>query len=532
MGETEKSDEAVKMLPVHNISKLISTKTDKEFETNYKLIPYEEKETSEGITSSGKGVFNQILLTTSVLLTAAACGMPIGYSSVILPQLYNTSDPLTMDPEMGSWIASIHSAATPLGSFASGTIMDRWGRRPALIFAIMPLFTGWILIATASSHTIILCGRIVAGVAVGLIAAPAQILIAESSEPHLRGMLIGAPFVSYSLGILLVYCLGAVFHWRHVAWSGTALPMISLMALFLAYESPVWLARNGFLSKAEKALNWLRGGELYAKIELNTLLNRIEKEKALEETADKNADSFFQLMKQPSVIKPMIIINGYHILLVLSGTYLVVFYAVDIVSEFGGEGIDTMHAAVFTAIVRLIFTILYCYLLHVVNRRTMIMMCGIGSGLCSLTLSVYMYARVGQPKSTIDVYVAGICILGYIASNTGFMAMPGVMIGELLPAKIRGKYAGYIFSIFNLTLFGVTKIFPLVQYTIKTRGLFLIFSMASFGICILLHLLLPETKGKSLNEIEDYFGGNNWLWSRRHRSDVELSKSKKSRNYA
>lgn len=53
--------------------------------------------------------------------------------------------------------------------------MDRWGRRPALLFAILPLFSGWILIATASSHTLILCGRIVAGVAVGLIAAPAQV---------------------------------------------------------------------------------------------------------------------------------------------------------------------------------------------------------------------------------------------------------------------------------------------------------------------------------------------------------------------
>lgn len=350
-----------------------------------------------------------------------------------------------------------------------------------------------------------------------------QILIAESSEPHLRGMLIGAPFVSYSLGILLVYSLGAVFHWRHVAWGGTALPMISFVALLLAYESPIWLARNGYLAKAEKSLNWLRGGEMYAKKELQQLVGRIQNEKAIESTTTKR-ETIIDVLRQRSVLKPMIIINSFHILLVLSGTYLVVFYAVDIVSEFGGQEIDTMHAAVLTAIIRLIFTVLYCYLLHVVKRRTMVMICGIGSGVSALVLSIFMYSRLGYVKGPIDTYVAGVCILVYIGSNTGFMAMPGVMIGELLPAKIRGKYAGYIFSIFNLVLFSVTKLFPIVQYTIKTRGLFLMFSMASFGICFLFYFLLPETKGKSLNEIEDYFCGKNWLWSERRRDDIELKK--------
>lgn len=340
----------------------------------------------------------------------------------------------------------------------------------------------------------------------------------------MRGMLIGAPFVSYSLGILLVYSLGAIFHWRHVAWGGTALPMISFVALLLAYESPVWLARNGFLAKAEKSLNWLRGGDIYAKKELQQLIGRIQNEKAMESTLTSKRETIIDVLRHRSVLKPMIIINAFHILLVLSGTYLVVFYAVDIVSEFGGEEIDTMHAAVFTAIIRLIFTILYCYLLHVMKRRTMVMFCGIGSGISALVLSIFMYVRTGYAKGPIDTYVAGICILVYIGSNTGFMAMPGVMIGELLPAKIRGKYAGYIFTFFNLVLFSVTKIFPIVQYSIKTRGLFLMFSVASFGICLLFYFLLPETKGKSLGEIEDYFGGKNWLWSKRRRDDIEMKK--------
>lgn len=71
--------------------------------------------------------------------------------------------------------ASIHSAATPIGSFVSGPLMDYYGRRPAIMLAIFPLLIGWSILGTASSHFAILAGRIVAGISTGLIGAPAQV---------------------------------------------------------------------------------------------------------------------------------------------------------------------------------------------------------------------------------------------------------------------------------------------------------------------------------------------------------------------
>lgn len=116
------------------------------------------------------------MVTGAVLILTAACGMPIGYSAVLLPQLSNTTDPLMMGVEMASWVASIHSAATPIGSFTSGPTMDRCGRRTALLISIIPLVGGWTCIALASSHVWLLVGRILAGIAVGLISAPVQVI--------------------------------------------------------------------------------------------------------------------------------------------------------------------------------------------------------------------------------------------------------------------------------------------------------------------------------------------------------------------
>uniref|UniRef100_A0A182UQN7 Major facilitator superfamily (MFS) profile domain-containing protein n=1 Tax=Anopheles merus TaxID=30066 RepID=A0A182UQN7_ANOME len=472
--------------------------------------------------STTKGVFHQLLLTSAVLLLAAGCGMPIGYSAVLLPQLYDSNETLAIDIEMGSWIASVHSLATPIGSFASGPIMDRWGRRPAILLAIVPLFGGWVLLATASSHFLLLLGRVVAGISVGLTAAPAQILLAEIAEPRLRGLLIGAPFVSYSLGILLVYALGSQFHWREVAWGGTVLPLLSFVALFFAPESPVWLARNNQPDRAAKALTWLRGCPVQAKQELHKLTERFEQE---QQQHNRRPQNFWRSLGELAIVKPLIIINAFHVLQILSGTYLVVFYAVDIISDMGGSDINSIQAAVLTAIVRLAFTFLYCFLLLMMPRRLMVTLSGLGSGLSCVAIAAFMYIRAGEPKTPLDTYVAATLILIYIGANTGFMTMPGIMIGELLPAKIRGQIAGYLFTIFNLLLFGVAKGFPYAKAALKTQGLFLMFGIASFAASLLLFLLLPETKGRSLHDIEDYFRQRNWLWMNRKRAPEEEQQS-------
>ncbi|XP_035794840.1 facilitated trehalose transporter Tret1-2 homolog [Anopheles albimanus] len=498
-------------------------KRENEVKVNGEAQEPANRDLSEAVSSSTMGgVFHQLLLTSAVLLLAAACGMPIGYSAVLLPQLYDTNESLAIDIEMGSWIASVHSLATPIGSFASGPIMDRWGRRPALLLAIIPLFTGWVLLATASSHFLLLLGRMVAGVSVGLIAAPAQVLLAEIAEPRLRGLLIGAPFVAYSLGILLVYALGSQLHWRAVAWGGTVLPALSFVALYFAPESPTWLARNSQQDRASKALTWLRGCPIAAKKELHKLTERFEQEQE-QERLDGSPQSFWHSLKEIALIKPLVIINGFHVLQILSGTYLVVFYAVDLISDLGGSDINTIQAAVLTAIVRLAFTFLYCFLLLLMPRRSMVCISGLISGASCIAIAIFMYVRSGEAAAPYDTYIAAVLILIYIGSNTGFLTMPGIMIGELLPAKIRGQIAGYLFTVFNLLLFGVAKGFPHAKAVLKTQGLFVMFGVASFGASLLMYLLLPETKGRTLHDIEDYFGQRNWLWMTRQRKETTSS---------
>ncbi|KAF2901969.1 hypothetical protein ILUMI_04218 [Ignelater luminosus] len=100
--------------------------------------------------------------------------MPIGYSAVLLPQLKSINGSLQINEEMGSWIVSIHSAATPFGAFLSGTLIDFLGRKLTLQISCIPLICGWVFVGLAKNHAFLLVGRALAGMAVGLMAAPGQ----------------------------------------------------------------------------------------------------------------------------------------------------------------------------------------------------------------------------------------------------------------------------------------------------------------------------------------------------------------------
>ncbi|KAJ0176701.1 hypothetical protein K1T71_007880 [Dendrolimus kikuchii] len=465
------------------------------------LPPYVKGETY----SSVKGVFNQCLITCAVLILAAGAGHPIGFSAVALPQLRAENSSMRIDEAMGSWIASIHSAATPWGSMVSGPVMEAIGRRRTLQACTLPLIIGWVIIGTATNHALLLLGRIICGFAVGIMSAPSQVYLGEISEPRLRGMLIGTPFVAYSLGVLYVYALGGALPWRSVAYLSTVLPALAFLALCLSPESPTWLARRGRFHDAMAAMSLLRGDPDTAQRELHELISAREKEKARGEETIR----FFATVMRAPVLKPLLLINAFNILQILSGSYVVIFYAVDIVKDAGGS-LNPAMAANASALVRLVITVIACILLLRITRRALVLVSGIGGAICTLSLAFLL--STGKSEG----YTPPALILSYVAFNTlGFFLLPGLMIGELLPTKVRGLCGGYIFCLFNVVLFGFTKLYPDMKNQIGIAGVFGIFGASGALATVILFLLLPETKGKSLLQIEQYYQKPNILWQSR-----------------
>ncbi|XP_012522582.1 facilitated trehalose transporter Tret1-2 homolog [Monomorium pharaonis] len=488
-----------------------------------------KKEETVQNSSNSKGVLAQFLVTGAVLLVATGGGMPIGYSAVMLPQLSEENSTLHIDRETGSWIAAVHSLATPVGSLLSGPLLDAIGRRGCLQMSVIPLCIGWLIIGLSRTVTPILVGRVICGVSVGFMAVPAQVLVGETAYPALRGFLVVGSFASYCAGILLVYALGASFNWDVVAFYAIILPVAAFVALCLIPESPAWLIKRKKIEEAKKALLWLRGGDIEQMLKEVELLETNIKvdlaKKTVNTTFMKKISSAMSTIRDPGVLKPLIIINVFNAFQLASGTYIVIFYAVDMIKDIGDSNVDNYLAAVVTAAIRFIFSILSCVLLLKMGRRPLGIVSALGTCLASLILAGYLIVR--KEGSSLDVYVLTVCLLFYVGANTlGLLTLPGLMAGELMPLRARGIGGGFIFFAFNLFLFFLIKCFPWVNSIVGTTGVFIIFGIASLLEAIFIYLALPETKNCSLQEIEEYFQQSNFLWINRtqaKRKDTRLS---------
>ncbi|KAL2743603.1 facilitated trehalose transporter Tret1-2 [Vespula maculifrons] len=500
-------------------------------------------------TSNRKAVFAQCLVAGAVLLLAAGAGMPIGYSAVLLPQLSvenatvytaiiyhrrlaspsSVRGPLGIgDPQpriipfVGSPDAtpSVHSLATPIGSLLSGPFLDTLGRRGCLQLSAVPLCLGWIVMGFAKNIPALLVGRIVSGFAVGFMGVPSQVLVGETADPELRGILVASAFAAYSFGILLIYAFGASFEWNVVAFCGTVLPIVAFISFSFVPESPAWLVREGKIEKARRALLWLRGGDVE---QMNTEIAILEArakldigQKSLATSFGRRVSSTWSTIVSPNVLKPLSIINIFNALQLSSGTYVIVFYAVDLVRDVGGKNVDSYLAAIITALTRFLFCLLACVLLLKIGRRSLAIFSAIGTSLASLVLVAYTLIR--KEESDVDAYVLGICLFAYVGANTvGLFTLPGLMIGELLPQNARGIAGGFNFFIFNFLLFLATKSFPTINNAVGITGAFAIFGTSALLEAAFVYVALPETKNRTLEEIEDYFQQSNLLWITRSR---------------
>lgn len=323
---------------------------------------------------------------------------------------------------------------------------------------------------------------------------------------------MGLPFLSYNAAVLMVYSLGTIFDWRIIAWGCLIFPAAGLIAMQFVPESPVWLIQKGHLKQALTSLQWLRGDPRLAKSEYQDLLWRDE----LSRQNCQLNQSLWKICMQTSVLKPMVITYIYRICSVCSGALLSIYYIMDILKAMGIDQFgDLGKIAVYAAIVRLIFCVLECFLLYLISRRFFIISTSIGSGISSISLAIFLYFRYDKPHASLDLYVEAICLFVYFACASSFFLMIGVITGELLPARLRGRFGGYNSAAFNIFMFGVSKAFLDLMELVKVYGIFFIFGVASFGAAIEMYLGLPETKGQTLGQIEDYFQNEKWLWMNR-----------------
>lgn len=465
-----------------------------------------ERTKSEAKHNRGSAV-RQVVAAFIANLGTINTGLVFGFSAVAIPQLKSPDSPITVDNDQASWIASLSSVTTPLGCILSGYLMDYLGRKKTLILTEIPLIFGWLLITSSQDIGMIYSGRLLVGLGSGMVGAPARVYTCEVTQPHLRGMLSALASVGVSLGVLIEYSLGSLVTWSTLAGISAMIPMIALLLILTMPETPNWLLSRGKTEDARSALHRIRGDTYDVDKELDGMMCFAAKNNVVRL---KGAKKTFGALLKASTLKPFGILFTYFLIYQFSGVNPVTFYAVEVFEESGAD-MNKNIATVILGVVRLISTIIACIALRRCGRRPLTMISGIGCGVTMLGLGSYMYVMeswVAAGTTPTLTWLPVLFIFVFtIACTLGYLVVPWVMIGEVYPTQVRGIAGGLTTCSAHFFVFIVVKTFPYLKQLMSKHGTFWMYGCISLLGTIFFYACLPETKGRSLQEIEDYFSG-------------------------
>lgn len=252
---------------------------------------------------------------------------------------------------------------------------------------------------------------------------------------------------------------------------------------------------------ALRKINGVRNGESTRDEHLE-ILSRCQRRK---EEEGKAAEESKSVAWNRENLKPFIVMIGYFFFQQFSGTFVVIYYAVDFTLE-AGVRIDGYLAAIFIGITRLFGTLCVSYISRKYGRRIPSIASGIGMTIFMGILSIYLWASNCGYAINDRGIIPVISILMYIFTSTmGFLVLPFAMIGEIYPARFRDVFSGLTTCLAYVFSFVMLKVYPDMLKLFDKHGVFLFYALFSLIGTIFVALFLPETKGRTLQEIEDLF---------------------------
>lgn len=449
----------------------------------------------------------QVIAALIVNMAALSSGLSLGFSAIVLPQLKanmtenpDIYQPFQLNMESGSWVASIFGIGAIFGGFATAYLGSKFGRRQALVMMAVPDIIGWILIASSQNLPMMLIGRFLSGFCAAGYSPSIQIYIAEIAQPQHRGWLAGITPPCLAFGALISYAMGAMVSWHYVAIFGAFIPLAMLPGLFFLHDSPYWYLQNANEKKALQVMENFRSKSSNCLGELLAISD------SLQTTADEFTlkESLANLTRR-QYRRPFLILNFLFILMTFSGNFAITFYAVDIFRNV--SQINEYLSAVIIGIIKFAGALLYIPAIKYVSRRILICGSAFVMGISMAIMGLAMYSHeTGLLHMDNFTWLPLLCVTIYmIADPVGLGSVPFLYIGEFFPTEMRSLLSGVTVGLANLELFIVVKTFPNLTQTMGDSGTFWLYAGSCFVTILFTLVWIPETKGRSLQDIEEYF---------------------------
>ncbi|KAM8943768.1 solute carrier family 2, facilitated glucose transporter member 6 isoform 2-T2 [Lycaon pictus] len=397
------------------------------------------------------------LATFAAVLGNFSFGYALVYTSPVIPALEHSLDPdLKLTKAQASWFGSVFTLGAAAGGLSAMVLNDLLGRKLSIMFSAVPSAAGYALMAGAHGFWMLLLGRTLTGFAGGLTAACIPVYVSEIALPGVRGALGATPQLMAVFGSLSLYALGLLLPWRWLAVAGEGPVLIMILLLSFMPNSPRFLLSRGRDTEALRALAWLRGADADIRWEFEQIQDNVRRQSTHMSWAE---------ARNPHMYRPILIALVMRFLQQLMGITPILVYLQPIF-ESTAILLPPKDDAAIVGAVRLFSVLIAALTMDLAGRKVLLFVSGYAMGWGPITW---------------------------------------LLMSEILPLQARGVASGLCVLVSWLTAFALTKSFLLVVNAFGLHVPFFFFAAICLASLVFTGCCVPETKGRSLEQIESFF---------------------------
>ena len=412
-----------------------------------------------------------------------------------------------------------------VGSLASGKTSDYIGRRYTIVLAAATFLVGALLMGLAPSFLVLLVGRVIAGIGVGFALMIAPVYVAELSPSMTRGFLTSLPEVFITFGILLGYVLNYALSGlpEHINWrimlGLAAIPAIGIgLGVIAMPESPRWLAMQGRVDEAKEVLMKISNTVDEAESRLEEITKAasvlVRSPTASPESAHESnwqgEGVWKQLLLRPTrpIRRMLIAAIGINFFMQASGNDAVIYYSPEVFKAAGIRSKKQLFGVnVIMGLAKTFFVLLSALYLDRFGRRPLLLL---GSAGMAISLAGLGFgSKFLDHSDSKPTWVIVLCILAVSADvsffSIGLGPITWVYSSEIFPMRLRAQGSSLAISVNRLVSGVVSMTFLTISKKITFGGMFFVLAGTMVAGTVFFYVFLPETKGKSLEEIGALF---------------------------
>ncbi|XP_011305789.1 facilitated trehalose transporter Tret1 [Fopius arisanus] len=457
--------------------------------------------TMEATAKNKSKVWSQWLAASTLHVLAILDGLVGGWTSPYLTKLTTGAEAVKITNDEASWIATLYLSCQPLGSIVAAVIVHNMGAKKAALFAGVPHALGWSCFLINESVSSIYTARVLCSCGLGMYFSTFPLYIGEIGSPKIRGALTSFVGQGGGIGYLLGNLLGAYLPMRSFALVGLTLSIIFMLSFFFLPDSSHYLVKINKIKKAEKSLKWY-SRQTDVRSELDALIEYIG-------TPQKSSLSHKEKLKlilTPLNRKLLMIVLGIHGFVYLSGAYVIPMYMEILLTTLKIDVMAPSDVVICVAIVAVIGGFVTTYTNDHFGRRTMLAVAALGVSISFILIGInFLLLRHGHNVSNFQWLIIAEFMMYLFFVNVGLTNIPCCIVGEIFPSELKGLGSCLSNIVSALAATVASKGYQPVLDRTSEEFIFFFNASILFALFIYAIAVVPETKGQSLQEIQNMF---------------------------